>query len=59
MAHMKISIDIDAPVPPFAQLYQFNVQVPAGLLTGDHAVVVNLSGVASPSGTSCCFITVE
>ncbi|MEP7362948.1 MAG: choice-of-anchor V domain-containing protein [Acidobacteriota bacterium] len=46
-------------VPPFAQLYQFNVQVPAGLAAGDHAVVAQINGISSPTSTDCCFITVQ
>jgi uncharacterized protein (TIGR03437 family) len=37
-------------VAPFARLYQVNVQVPAGLAAGDHAVVIQTGGVSSPSG---------
>jgi uncharacterized protein (TIGR03437 family) len=46
-------------VPPFARMYQINVVVPAGLASGDHAVVVQTGGSTSPAGTACCFITVQ
>lgn len=46
-------------VPPYAQLYQFNVQVPAGLASGDHAVTAQMNGVSSPAGADCCFVTVQ
>ena len=34
-------------VPPFAQLYQINVEVPASLAAGDHAVVARIGGQTS------------
>jgi uncharacterized protein (TIGR03437 family) len=46
-------------VPPFAQLYQLNVQVPAGLPPGDQRVVIEIGGVRSANSSSCCFVTVE
>jgi uncharacterized protein (TIGR03437 family) len=46
-------------VPPFAQLYQFNVQIPAGIAPGDHAVVAQMSGISSPANGECCFLTVQ
>jgi uncharacterized protein (TIGR03437 family) len=46
-------------VPPYAQLYQFNVQVPAGLAPGDHSVAVQMNGISSPSNDACCFLTVQ
>ena len=45
-------------VPPFANLYQFNVTVPSGLADGDQAVVAEIGGVASMTTGGCCFITV-
>lgn len=47
------------PRASFAQLYQFNMQVPASLAAGDHAVVAQISGVSSPSSAACCFLTVQ
>lgn len=46
-------------VPPYAGLYQFNVQVPAGLADGDQAVVAQVGTSITPAGTNCCFITVQ
>ena len=46
-------------VPPYAQLYQFNVQVLAGLAPGDHPVAVQMNGISSPSTDACCFLTVQ
>lgn len=46
-------------VPPFAELYQFNVQVPSTVPAGDQPVVAEIGGVSSLSGASCCFITVQ
>lgn len=43
-------------VPPFARMYQLNVVVPEGLPAGDHAVVVQTGGVASPAAY---YITVQ
>ena len=46
-------------VPPFAELYQFNVEVPSTVPSGDQPVVAEISGVTSASDGSCCFITIE
>jgi uncharacterized protein (TIGR03437 family) len=46
-------------IPPFAALYQFNVQVPQSLAAGDQAVVVQIGGVTSRNDSTCCFITVQ
>ncbi|MDQ2901680.1 MAG: hypothetical protein M3Y07_18065 [Acidobacteriota bacterium] len=46
-------------IPPYAALYQFNVQVPATAASGDQPVVALIGGQSSPGGTSCCFITVK
>ncbi len=43
-------------VPPFARMYQVNVVVPDSLASGDHAVVVQTGGVASPANY---YITVQ
>ena len=45
-------------IPPFAALYQFNVQVPQNL-AGDQAVIVQIGGVTSRNDATCCFITIE
>ncbi len=46
-------------VPPFAQLYQFNVQVPPTTRAGDADVVATIGGQSSPKTAACCFITVQ
>jgi uncharacterized protein (TIGR03437 family) len=46
-------------VPPFARLYQSNVTVPDAVGDGDQPVVVEVSGVPSPTNDSCCLITVQ
>ena len=46
-------------VPPFAQLYQLNVQVPPTVAAGDQPVVAQVGGVTSPTDGSCCFITIQ
>jgi uncharacterized protein (TIGR03437 family) len=45
-------------IPNYAGLYQFNVKVPAGLTSGDQAVVATINGVSSPKTDTCCFLTV-
>ena len=37
-------------VPPFAQLYQLNVEVPNSLPDGDHAVIAQIGGQTSNAG---------
>ncbi|MGI8989848.1 MAG: choice-of-anchor V domain-containing protein [Bryobacteraceae bacterium] len=46
-------------IPPYAALYQFNVQVPATASSGDQPVVAQIGGQSSPNGSTCCFITVK
>lgn len=46
-------------IPGFAGLYQFNVMVPSAVGDGDQPVIADLNGIVSPSGPSCCFITIE
>jgi uncharacterized protein (TIGR03437 family) len=53
------SVSFAGLIPPFADLFQFNVQVPSGVADGDQAVVVQIGGVSSLSGDACCFITVQ
>ncbi len=38
-------------VPPFARLYQVNVEVPGALPDGDHAVILQTAGAVSPATT--------
>jgi uncharacterized protein (TIGR03437 family) len=45
-------------VPPFADLYQFNVVVPSGLANGDQPVKAQINGETSMNSSTCCFITV-
>ena len=42
-------------IPGFADLYQFNVEIPAGLGDGDQEVVAQINGVAAPGA----YITVQ
>jgi uncharacterized protein (TIGR03437 family) len=44
--------------PGFPQIYQFNVQVPAGLADGDQPVVVEIGGITSPADPGS-YITVQ
>ncbi|MDQ6708880.1 MAG: hypothetical protein M3Z85_23215, partial [Acidobacteriota bacterium] len=53
------TISFKGLVPPFAQLYQFNVQVPATAKPGDADVVAQIGGQSSPKTATCCFITVQ
>jgi uncharacterized protein (TIGR03437 family) len=46
-------------VPPYADLYQFNVQVPDSVDNGDQRVVVQIGAETSLNNSSCCFITVQ
>ena len=46
-------------IPPYAALYQFNVQVPAAIADGDQPVVVQIGGITSTATSDCCFITVQ
>ena len=54
---VSASLSFAGLVPPYAQLYQFNIKVPDSLPDGDHAVIVTVNSVSSPAVTSCCFIT--
>jgi uncharacterized protein (TIGR03437 family) len=46
-------------VPPYAELYQFNVQVPTTVPDGDQPVTAQISGSSSLTSPTCCFITVQ
>ena len=46
-------------VPPFAQVYQFNVTIPATAPDGDLQIFSQQSGATSPNSAACCFITVK
>jgi len=41
------------------QIYELDVQIPDGLADGEYSVVVEIGGVSSPSGSDCCYITVQ
>lgn len=46
-------------VPPFAQVYQFNVTIPATAADGDLLIFSQQPGATSPNSAACCFITVK
>jgi uncharacterized protein (TIGR03437 family) len=46
-------------VPPFAQVYQFNVTIPATAADGDLQIFSQQTGATSPNSAVCCFITVK
>lgn len=46
-------------VPPFAQVYQFNVTIPATAADGDLQIFSQQPGASSPNSAVCCFITVK
>lgn len=56
---LPASVSFAGLVPPYAALYQFNVQVPTGAQPGDQPVVIEIGGIHSSSNANCCFITVQ
>jgi uncharacterized protein (TIGR03437 family) len=56
---LPASVAFGGLVPPYAQLYQFNVEVPAAVGDGDQPVVAQIGGVTSVNTAECCFITVQ
>ena len=46
-------------VPPFAQVYQINVTIPASAPDGDLKIFAQTGGVSSPNSDACCYITVK
>ena len=45
--------------PGFAQVYQFNVTIPATAPDGDLQIFSQQQGATSPNSAACCFITVK
>ena len=45
--------------PGFAQVYQFNVTIPANAPDGDLKIFAQTGGVTSSNTDSCCYITVK
>ncbi len=63
---VKVRIgDVDATVTKsgliakLPRIYELRVTVPDTLPTGDHAVIVEIEGVASRSGEECCVLSVQ
>ena len=52
------TISFGGLVPPFSQVYQFNIRVPDTLPDGDHAMVITVNSVRTPGNSGCCFISV-
>jgi uncharacterized protein (TIGR03437 family) len=46
-------------VPPFAHLYQLNIEVPSAAGNGDQRIVVETNGASSLNNAACCFVTVQ
>ena len=53
------SVGFAALTPGFAQVYQFNVTIPANAPDGDLQIFAQTGGVTSPNTSACCFITVK
>ena len=54
------AVGFAALTPGFAQVYQFNITIPATAPDGDLQIFAQTgSGPSSPSGTTCCFVTVK
>ncbi len=53
------AVGFAALTPGFAQVYQFNVTVPATAPDGDLQIFAQSGGVSSPNNSTCCFITVK
>jgi uncharacterized protein (TIGR03437 family) len=56
---LSAAVSFAGLVSAFPQIYQFNVQIPDGLLDGDQPVVVQIGDAASPNDSSCCYIAVQ
>lgn len=56
---LPATVSFGGLIPPYAQLYQFNIEVPAAVADGDQAVVAQIGGVTSTSTAACCFVTVQ
>lgn len=59
VAGVNAAVSFAGLIPPYAALYQFNVQVPAALADGDQPVVIQIGGITSTATADCCFITVQ
>ena len=46
-------------VPPFAQVYQLNITIPASAPDGDLKIFAQTGGITSPNSDACCYITVK
>jgi len=53
------TVGFAALTPGFAQVYQFNVTIPATAPDGDLQIFAQSGGVTSPNSSTCCFITVK
>ncbi len=53
------AVGFAALTPGFAQVYQFNVTIPATAPDGDLRIFAQSGGVTSLNNSSCCFITVK
>ncbi|MDQ6679213.1 MAG: IPT/TIG domain-containing protein [Acidobacteriota bacterium] len=53
------AVGFAALTPGFAQVYQFNVTIPASAPDGDLQIFAQASGVSSPNTNTCCFVTVK
>ncbi len=45
--------------PGLPWIYRFEIQVPDQVADGDQPIVIQIGGVSSPSGSDCCYITVQ
>lgn len=53
------AVGFAALTPGFAQVYQFNVTIPASAPDGDLKIFAQTNNVLSPNGDACCYITVK
>jgi uncharacterized protein (TIGR03437 family) len=56
---VQANVSFAGLIPGFVGLYQLNVDVPAGLGSGDQPVLIQIGGAQSTGSNSCCFITVQ
>jgi uncharacterized protein (TIGR03437 family) len=50
IANLPAQVTFAGLVPPFTQVYQINVTIPQGVISGDASLVVNVNGTASAPG---------